>query len=673
MRSISKRIASSALNNCRKQTTATVVPSLLRQPTQHHNALFSHQQQPQPLFSTTTLRNNSTNSNNSNNSNNNSNNSHSSNGGDSKANNGTSFVKVLKITSKYMAYALMIGAVSYVVVEMIDDSNQAAALNPLEAQEFQQMLNKQVQAADLPHEKFMIDHSDPNRKPRLVIIGTGWGAISLLQSIDHTKYEVIVVSPRNYFLFTPMLPSTTTGAVDYRSIVDPVRAMIYRKTKSHDPNFKDAIHYYEAKCNNVDHTNNTILCDKTNSKGTMTIEYDKLVISVGATVNTFGTKGVEENCHYLKEVEHARNIRKALMTALEKASYPETSEDEKRRLLHFAIVGGGPSGIELSAELNDFLVDEVEKFYPHLRSYMQISIVEMMDHILNTFDKKLSEYTEKKFARDRINLITNNRVLEVREKELVVFDTKTQKTSTIPYGVCVWSTGVKQQPLIETIAKSLPNSAKHMRALVTNGFCVVQDVPQQNIYAIGDCSRIEQQKLLDKMVDLFREADEDKDGVLSMADFESLIKKRSKEYPQLLFHGNKVTELYEKYDQNKDGKLDEQEFKALLQMADNSLRPLPATAQVASQEGVYLADHLNKVMSGDKNIQPFVYSNWGSFAFIGGKRAVADIPVYKSGGFLSFVAYKSVYWQKQVSWKNRFALGYDWMKTVSFGRDISKM
>lgn len=533
-------------------------------------------------------------------------------------------------------------------------------------------MNIKIESPDVMHEVLPIDRADPNRKPRLVILGTGWGAISLLQEIDHTKYEVIVISPRNYFLFTPMLPSTTTGAVDYRSIVDPIRSMIYRKTKNRDFD-KSPIKYYEAFCTDVDQHNSTIKCEKVDSKGTMTIEYDKLVVSIGATVNTFGTKGVQEYCHFLKEVEHAKSIRSALMTALEKASYPGTSEEEKKRLLHFAIVGGGPSGIELSAELNDFLVAEVEKYYPHLRPYMRISVVEMMDHILNTFDKRLSEYTEQKFKRDRINLITNNRVLEVREKELVIFDTKTNKTNTMPYGVCVWSTGIKQQPLIENIAKSLPNSAKHMRALVTNGYCVVQDVPKQNIYAIGDCSRIEQQKLLDKMVDLFREADKDNDGALSLFDLENLIKRKSEEYPQLLLHGEKVAELYSMYDKNKDGKLDEIEFKSLLEMADARLRPLPATAQVASQQGQYLAHLLNKIASGkEQEIKPFSYSHWGSFAFIGGKRAVADIPIYKSGGFLSYVAYKSVYWQKQVSWKNRFALGYDWIKTQTFGRDMSK-
>ena len=281
------------------------------------------QQQQQQRFQSTSTHSSheqQDNNNNNNNNNNKSNNNNNDNSSSKKKSGGGS--RLLKGTA-----LVTIGAISYLIVDQMihgDGFDDLANVDAESQLKYKELINKQVQSADLPHEKVMIDHANVNRKPRLVIIGTGWGATSLLQSIDHTKYDVIVVSPRNYFLFTPMLPSTTTGAVDYRSIVDPVRSMIYRKTGIKSASHPDTIRYFEATCHSVDHVNNVISCDKKGSEGKLSIEYDKLVISVGATVNTFGTKGVEQHCHYLKEVDDARNIRKSLMEALEKASYPET-------------------------------------------------------------------------------------------------------------------------------------------------------------------------------------------------------------------------------------------------------------------------------------------------------------------------------------------------------------
>jgi NADH dehydrogenase FAD-containing subunit len=563
-------------------------------------------------------------------------------------------------------FALVVVSATMVLIYQLnsDDDDQEQVY----AQELPPTTNP---APAISHDVLSLDKNDPNRKPRLVILGTGWGAISVLHYIDHTKYEVIIVSPRNYFLFTPMLPSTTTGSVDYRSILDPIRNAIYRKTKNRNIE-RDSIQFYEARCDAVDYKTNTILCEKLDAPGTLKIEYDKLVISVGATINTFGTKGVEQYCHFLKEVDHARSIRKSLVTALEKASYPGLSDEEKKRILHFAIVGGGPSGVELAAELNDFLVEEMNKLYPTLLPHMKISVLEMTPHILSVFDKTLYEYTEKKFRRDRINLLVQNRVMEVKDKELVVFDVQNKQQNIIPYGVCVWATGIKQNPLVEKIAATLPDSQKHKFALSTDGCLRVQGIPAKNIYAIGDCSRIEQKKLLDTMVDLFTEGDADKDGKLSLIELEELIKKNKKAYPQFQLYVDKVAHYYEKFDVNKDGMLDVNEFKSLLEMADSQLKPLPATAQVASQQGEYLGKSLNGASHINTEVDPFVYKHLGHFAFIGSRTAVADIFNYRSGGFISYVAYKSAYFERQVSWKNRFALIHDWIKTTTFGRDLSK-
>lgn len=179
------------------------------------------------------------------------------------------------------------------------------------------------------------------------------------------------------------------------------------------------VHYWEADCYKIDAANKKIYCRATQKNNSNEIEefvvdYDFLVIAVGARVNTFNTPGVEENCHFLKvtssatlsvdvlvcsylfafldlrkwyilmqEVEDAQNIRRAVIDCFERASLPTVSDEEKKRILHFAVVGGGPTGVEFAAELHDFVNEDLVKVYPGVKELVKITLLEAGDHILN--------------------------------------------------------------------------------------------------------------------------------------------------------------------------------------------------------------------------------------------------------------------------------------------------
>ena len=110
-------------------------------------------------------------------------------------------------------------------------------------------------------------------------------------------------------------------------------------------------------------------------------------------------------------------------------------------------------------------------------------------------------------------------------------------------------------------------------------------------------------------------------------------------------------------------------FELLLKRVDSEMGPLPATAQCASQQGKYLARMFNRGDWGEH----FRYNHLGQFAYLGQGQAVAQIGGYIGTGWQAWVAYKSVYWAKQVSHRNKVAIAGDWLRTLVFGRELSKV
>src|SRR4051812_14870552 len=147
-------------------------------------------------------------------------------------------------------------------------------------------------------------------RKRIVILGSGFAAITLLKRIDLQCYHVTVVSPRNHFLFTPLLPSTTVGTVEFRSIVEPTRKV------------REGDEFIQASCTAIDAAHRRIICRRHSDNGEIALEYDILVIGVGAWNNTFGIPGVREHAFFLKELTDARAIRERVIASLEGADVP---------------------------------------------------------------------------------------------------------------------------------------------------------------------------------------------------------------------------------------------------------------------------------------------------------------------------------------------------------------
>lgn len=203
-----------------------------------------------------------------------------------------------------------------------------------------------------------------NARKRLVILGTGWAGYSVMKNINKKLYDVIVVSPRNHFLFTPLLNSTTVGTLEFRSIIEPIR-----NTK-----FRDDHHFQLSRAIALKPEENCLVCKAALTEQEYKLIYDELVIAVGCTSNTFGIPGVTENTFFLKEISDARRVRDKIISNFELSLYPDITKEEREKLLHFVIVGGGPTGVEFGAELHDFITRDVTRLYSGEKSSVKVTL-----------------------------------------------------------------------------------------------------------------------------------------------------------------------------------------------------------------------------------------------------------------------------------------------------------
>ncbi|PSS24693.1 External alternative NAD(P)H-ubiquinone oxidoreductase [Actinidia chinensis var. chinensis] len=527
-----------------------------------------------------------------------------------------------------------------------------------------------------------------SKKKRVVVLGTGWAGTSFLKNLKNSEYDVQVISPRNYFAFTPLLPSVTCGTVEARSVVEPVRKLIRKKTLD--------IHYWEAECFKIDAQNKKVYCrssQDTNLSGEeeCVVDYDYLVIAIGARVNTFNTPGVEENCHFLKEVEDAQKIRRTVIDCFERASLPTLSDEERKRILQFVIVGGGPTGVEFAAELHDFVSEDIVKLYPQVKDLVKITLLEAGEHILNMFDKRITAFAEEKFQRDGIDLKTGSMVVKVSDKEISTKE-RSGEMSSMPYGMVVWSTGIATRPVIMDFMKQIGQTNR--RVLATDEWLRVEGC--DSVYALGDCATINQRKVMEDIAAIFSKADKDNSGTLTVKELQEVIDNICQRYPQVeLYLKNK--QMHNIVDLLKESKgdvakesieLDIEEFKKALSQVDSQMKSLPATAQVAAQQGSYLADCFNRMEECEKNpegplrfrgegrhrFRPFRYKHFGQFAPLGGEQTAAQLPGdWVSIGHSSQWLWYSVYASKQVSWRTRVLVVSDWTKRFIFGRDSSSI
>ncbi|GMM54722.1 NADH-ubiquinone reductase (H(+)-translocating) [Maudiozyma humilis] len=453
-----------------------------------------------------------------------------------------------------------------------------------------------------------------SRRKTIVVLGSGWGSVSLLKSLDTTQYNVLVVSPRNYFLFTPLLPSTPVGTVELKSIIEPVRSIARRAAGE--------VKYYEAEALTVDVAKKSVHIKSVSEENDYETDlaYDYLVVGVGAQPTTFGIPGVAQYSSFLKEIPDAQDIRLKIMNSIEKAALLAKDDPERARLLSFVVVGGGPTGAEFAAELRDYVNQDLSKWMPAISKEIKISLVEATPHILSMFDKSLIEYSQQLFTKGNIDLKLKTAVKEVDATTIYAENRDTHAIEKIPYGVLVWATGNAPRAVAKDLMQSLgPEKQNSRRGLVINDRMELAGA-EGSIYAIGDC-----------------------------AFFPGLFPTAQVAHQE----GHYLATVFDKLH-----RIDQLKF-----------------ANESATDASRVQSNNAKIDKIAKKIDKFNYHHYGSLAYIGNEQAIADVTFngysHKSAGALTFLFWKSAYLGMCVSLRNKVLVALDWAKVWFIGRDSS--
>lgn len=304
---------------------------------------------------------------------------------------------------------------------------------------------------------------------KVVIIGAGFGGLKLARKLNNKAgFEVTLVDRFNYHQFQPLFYQVATAGLDASNISFPLRK-VFQRSK----NVKIRL----AELKEVIPQQNKIVTDSED------IDYDVLVLATGADTNFFGNKELESHAFPMKSTVEALQLRYRLLQLFENAHTISNAED-LQRLMNIVVVGGGPTGVEVSGALAEMKKYVLPKDFPELDfSKMNIYLLEGMSKTLATMSEQSSARSMKYLAKLGVNVMTNTLVSDYDGR-----DVKLKDGNMIPAATVIWAAGVKGN-VPQGIDPSLVTKGNR---IVTDRHCLVTGTG--NIYAIGDLAYMETPK-----------------------------------------------------------------------------------------------------------------------------------------------------------------------------------
>ncbi len=261
-----------------------------------------------------------------------------------------------------------------------------------------------------------------SNRPRVVIIGGGFGGLALAKKLKNKNFQVVLLDKHNYHTFQPLLYQVATGGLESGSIAYPIRKVVQDY---------DQIYFRMANVERIDTENKKVVSD------IGTIFYDYVVIATGSKTNFFGNENITKNSMAMKTIPESLDIRSLVLENFEEA-LQTTDDKEQKALMNFVIVGAGPTGVELAGALAEMKRHVLPKDYPDLDfNKMEINVIQGANKVLDAMSEKSSKKAQEFLEKLGVKVYLGEIVTDYKDK--VVY-TKSGKEFTAE--TVIWTAGV---------------------------------------------------------------------------------------------------------------------------------------------------------------------------------------------------------------------------------------
>jgi len=404
------------------------------------------------------------------------------------------------------------------------------------------------------------------RRHRVVVVGGGFGGVRATRALSGADADVTIVDRTNHHLFQPLLYQVATAILPAGLIAPPLRRVVRKQANAHT---------VLADVRELDLDGRVVHALAPDGRD-LALPYDSLVVAAGCTDTYFGHDEWAAFAPGLKTLEDARHLRSHILSAFEMAELA-TDPAERAAYLTFAVVGAGPTGVEMVGQVAE-LAHEV------LTTEATILLIEAGPAVLAAFAPRLQRYTRRRLERMGVDMLLNTTALDIDHDSITVKDGDGKRR--IPARTKIWAAGVRASPLATMLAEATGAGTDRAGRVTVRPDCSLPGHPE--VFAIGD------------MV---------------------------------------------------------------------SLNNLPAVAQPAIQEGVYVGRLIRARMAGQTPEKPFSYRDKGSMATIGHLSAVVDSFGMKFTGVIGYTMWAFVHVLYIVGWGNRIGTILNWTRAMTFTKN----
>jgi NADH dehydrogenase len=283
-------------------------------------------------------------------------------------------------------------------------------------------------------------HAASRTRPRVIIAGAGFGGLTCARGLKYAPADVLLVDRHNYHLFTPLLYQVASALLDPGEIARPVRQLIRPL-----PNAE----FRQANVTGADFTQRLLLTD------CGPLQYDYLVLATGAQSDYFGNQSLARHAFGLKDLDEGLALRNRVLQQFEASRWTGDSA-ARRSLLTFAVVGGGPTGVELAGALSELIRLVLRKDYRDLDlNEVHVLLLEAANSLLGTFEARLREAARRSLQKKGVEVMFSAKVQDVTDRSIRLSDGREIGASTV-----IWTAGVRASEVGQALGVTLVKQAR---------------------------------------------------------------------------------------------------------------------------------------------------------------------------------------------------------------------